>query len=129
MANSPSGANCYQNAGNMGPIVSLGYNVSSDRSFASGGSCGLTFNQTGDLPPDTDPLLGPLANHGGPTLTHMPSPLSQVVDAIPMGTNGCVTTLISDQRGAPRPINGKCDIGAVEYGWPYLHGFLPLIMR
>ena len=50
--------NCGGTAGNW---TSLGYNTSSDFSCA--------FTQTGDQQA-TDPLLGPLAGHGGETLTH-----------------------------------------------------------
>lgn len=57
-----------------------------------------------------DPLLGPLANNGGTTLTHLPAPNSPAVDN---GTN--TNCLAIDQRGASRPVNGICDMGAVEY--------------
>jgi len=82
------------------------------------------------LPPSTDPNLGPLANNGGSTLTHLPqTPDSPGIDVIPKFINGCGIALITDQRGAPRPINGKCDIGAVEYGAKLLRLYLPLILR
>ena len=82
-------------------------------------------------------MLAPLTYNGGartgvagdPLLTLMPRAGSPVIDAIPNGTNGCGTTLTTDQRGAPRPINGKCDIGAVEYGWLYSHLWLAFIRR
>ena len=56
VANSVAGGDC---AGLV--ATSLGHNLDSD------GSCGLTG--AGDLI-STDPLLGPLADNGGPTLTH-----------------------------------------------------------
>jgi hypothetical protein len=89
------------------PIISEGYNLDSD------GSCQLTAPT--DLP-GTDPLLGPLQDNGGPTLTHALRPGSPAMDAIPWGTNGCGTTLISDQRwqARPQPAGGACDIGASE---------------
>jgi hypothetical protein len=49
-------------------------------------------------------------------LTHALRPGSPALDAIPWGTNGCGTTLISDQRWQARlqPAGGACDIGAYE---------------
>ncbi len=55
-----------------------------------------------------DPMLGALADNGGPTQTHLPQTGSPVLDA---GDNtSCPAT---DQRGANRD-DGACDIGAVE---------------
>ena len=53
-----------------------------------------------------DPLLGPLANNGGPTATHLPAPGSPLRGA----GHGCPAT---DQRGNPRNA-AHCTIGAVE---------------
>jgi hypothetical protein len=60
------------------------------------------------------PLLGPLQNNGGFSLTHLPDFNSPVIDA---GDN--LTCPASDQRGLRRPIDKRgngaiCDIGAVE---------------
>ena len=65
---------------------------------------------------DIDPLLGPLANNGGPTQTHLPAANSPVLEAgyqfPPPAADGCE---IRDQRGVPRPQGaGACDMGAVE---------------
>jgi CSLREA domain-containing protein len=57
-----------------------------------------------------EPLLGPLMDNGGPTLSLMPLPTSPAIDAVQGG--GC---LPSDQRGVPRPQGAACDIGAVEF--------------
>lgn len=65
-----------------------------------------------------DPLLGPLAANGGPTLTMAPAPASPAIDA------GSSAGLKTDQRGFPRPTNVRevrnagdgADIGAVETG-------------
>lgn len=51
--------------------------------------------------------LKPLANYGGPTLTHMPRLHSPLL-------NTGSTTLTVDQRGVARPIGAAADIGAVE---------------
>ena len=56
-----------------------------------------------------DPKLGPLADNGGPTFTHLPLPGSPAIDA------GAATCPAFDQRGAARPL-GRCDAGAVEAG-------------
>jgi parallel beta-helix repeat protein len=88
------------------PVTSLGYNIASDT------TCGLTA--TGDVQ-DGDPMLGALAENGGPTHTHLPQPGSPAIDRIPDGTAGlCDGSLPSDQRGIARPQGGACDSGAVE---------------
>jgi len=63
-----------------------------------------------------DPLIGPLADNGGPTRTHLPGDGSPLLDAIPPGSAGCGTAVTDDQGGQARPFNGACDIGAVERG-------------
>ena len=61
--------------------------------------------------PNTPANLAPLANNGGPTLTHAPLPGSTLID------NGlCLPGVTTDQRGASRPHGPACDIGAVEFG-------------
>ena len=55
-----------------------------------------------------DPLLGPLADNGGPTLTHALLPGSPAIDA---GDDSVTET--EDQRGLTRNVNGV-DIGAFE---------------
>jgi hypothetical protein len=64
-----------------------------------------------------NPMLGPLQNNGGPTLTHALLPGSLAIDK---GNS----TRMTDQRGAPRPVddpnstNGSgnaSDIGAFEF--------------
>jgi CSLREA domain-containing protein len=58
---------------------------------------------------NTDPLLGPLANNGGPTFTEALDPSSPAVDA--GNDTACPAT---DQRGTSRPQGSHCDIGAFE---------------
>ncbi|MFJ4555767.1 choice-of-anchor Q domain-containing protein [Streptomyces massasporeus] len=79
-------------------ITSQGHNLDGD------GSCRLTG--AGDLPSRT-PLLGPLADNGGPTDTVALLPGSPARDA----ADGCPAT---DQRGVTRPQGAGCDIGAYE---------------
>jgi CSLREA domain-containing protein len=88
------------------PVESLGYNLDHD------GSCGL--HAPGDLP-NTDPLLGPLADNGGPTRTHALRRGSPAVDHVPAAA--CAEAV--DQRGVPRPQPDQraspCDVGAYEF--------------
>jgi len=70
--------------------------------------------KSGQAPTDTisaDPLLQPLADNGGPTMTHAPGAGSPAIDA---GNN--LAALPGDQRGLPflRTFGAKPDIGAFE---------------
>lgn len=61
-----------------------------------------------------DPMLGALADNGGPTLTHLPQTGSPAIDA---GDQAACDSdgITTDQRGFKR-VDGKCDIGSVEVG-------------
>ncbi|HXQ76145.1 MAG TPA: choice-of-anchor Q domain-containing protein [Acidimicrobiales bacterium] len=63
----------------------------------------------------TEPLLGALAENGGPTSTQALLASSPAIDHGGASADGCPTT---DQRGQARPDeagdNGSCDIGAYE---------------
>ena len=91
-----------------GSVSSLGGNLESP-----GDTCDLTdpTDQVG-IP---DPGIGPLADNGGPTFTHMLLPGSDAIDA---GT--AAECMNEDQRGVPRAMDGDgdtvqgCDVGAVE---------------
>jgi hypothetical protein len=96
-----------------GPLSSQGFNLDSRD------QCG--FHAPGDQV-NTDPLLGPLADNGGPTQTMALSPGSPAVD------RGSAFGLASDQRGmlrpsdfpsVPNPAGGDgSDIGAFELQAP-----------
>ena len=58
-----------------------------------------------------DPLLGSLANNGGPTLTHKPLPDSPVIDA---GNPAIPAPPATDQRGFTRIFGAAVDLGSVE---------------
>jgi len=60
---------------------------------------------------DEDPQLGPLADNGGASETHLPATASPVVNAGDPAFSGPPAL---DQRGAPRVSAGIVDIGAVE---------------
>ena len=104
VANSPSGGGCY------GPITDGGYNLDSD------GSC--RFGTANNSLSGVDPMLGPLANNGGPTQTHALLEGSPAIDRIPDtngSTSGCGEAgITTDQRGVQRPQGEACDIGAYE---------------
>ncbi len=87
-----------------GTVTSLGGNVVSDD------SCGIG-DGPGDRPAVGDPLLAPLADDGGPTLTRAPRVGSPAQDVVPIGAPGCPGL---DQRGVAIPIGPACDAGAVE---------------
>jgi len=98
----PAGPNISNNGGT---VTSRGYNISSD-------DAGGLLTGPGDEI-DTDPLLGPLGDHGGPTLTHMPMRGSPAIDA---GDPNFTPPPDHDQRGACfyRVFGGRIDVGSVE---------------
>jgi hypothetical protein len=72
-----------------------------------GNTCGLD-EVTDQTRVSTEALdLGPLEDHGGPTLTQLPGPDSAAIDSA-----ACVAA--TDQRGVSRPQGPGCDVGAVE---------------
>lgn len=118
------GANCI--GADTPKKVSGGHNLASD-AFCS---LAATGDQQGALVPI---LLGSLANHGGPTQTHLPRLGSAALNT---GDNAvCASPPVNnlDQRGVLRPQGAVCDIGAVERQpsdsdvVPWL--YLPLIRR
>jgi hypothetical protein len=96
-------------------VVSLGHNILGDASDLFGSACFAALTAPGDMV-NTDPLLGPLANNGGPTPTHLPLTGSPAIDAVPLGacTDVSGNPVATDQRGIARPQGAACDIGSVE---------------
>ena len=88
-----------------GRITSFGYNLSSDNG-------GGVLTGPGDQI-NTNPILGPLQNNGGPTFTHA---LLSGSPAINAGDPGFTPPPAYDQRGPgfDRVVNGRIDIGAFE---------------
>ncbi len=111
----------------MGTLRSRGYNF-----IGSNGGCtisGITLgNQVGGVfPANLNPQIAPLEPITGLTPGHLPLAGSPVIDAGPL--LGCLAhsgTLLIDQIGHSRQLNGRCDIGAVEYFILY-RDFLPLM--
>lgn len=77
-------------------IVKEGGNVSDDD------TCGTVFDMT-----IADPVLGPLADNGGPGMTHA------LLAGSPAINEGVACVVTTDQRNAPR--DAACDIGAFEF--------------
>ena len=94
---------CAIEGGGAATITSGGGNVIAD------GSC----NPGGDDLANTDALLEPLADNGGPTLTYALGAGSPAIDFALAGA--CPAT---DQRGVTRPQGAGCDAGAFEVETP-----------
>jgi len=79
--------------------------------------CSVAGDMTG-VTLGLDPMLDQLADNGGSTLTRMPLAGSPAIDAGSPEVPGSVigACLRRDQRGIARPINHRCDLGAVEAG-------------
>jgi hypothetical protein len=92
-------------SGSSGAVTSHGYNLSSD----DGGGF---LNGAGDQT-NTDPLLGPLQDNGGPTFTHELLTGSPALDT---GDPTFAPPPWHDQRGPgyDRVVNGRIDIGSLE---------------
>jgi predicted outer membrane repeat protein len=86
-------------------MTSLGYNLSSDD------GSGLLRGPGDQI--NTDPMLGPLQNNGGPTLTHALLPGSPAIDH---GNPIFRPPPDEDQRGCPfgRVFNNRIDVGSFE---------------
>ncbi len=107
IAQNSAGAGYLDYADAYGSFNSLGHNL-----VGIGGLSffnGVNGNQVGSIAMPLDPLLGPLADNGGPTETHAPTALSPALDA-----GDPLIFPATDQRGALRPQGPASDIGAVE---------------
>jgi hypothetical protein len=97
-----SGENIYNL---VGAVTSAGYNLSSDD---GGGFLTATGDQI-----NTNPMVGPLEDNGGPTLTNKLLSGSPAIDA---GDPNFTPPPAYDQRGpgSPRVIGGRIDVGSFE---------------
>ena len=89
----------------IGTVISHGYNLSSDDGAG-------VLNGPGDQI-NTDPMLGPLQNNGGPTFTQELLTASPAIDA---GEPNFTPPPYYDQRGPLfwRMRNGRIDVGSFE---------------
>jgi hypothetical protein len=98
-------ANGEKNCSSTGHLpVDAGYNLE------DGTSCDFSATTSHS---STDPLIGPLADNGGPTHTHALLAGSPALDAGTC-TDHLGSTVTHDQRGVARPQALACDIGAFE---------------
>ena len=96
-------------SGNSGDCVNFGTLQSNGGNLVQDGTCAITGALSGD------PMLGPLANNGGPTKTRALLPGSPAIDA---GDDAfCTPAPVAgiDQRGVARPQGTHCDLGAYEW--------------
>jgi CSLREA domain-containing protein len=115
--------------------ITISNTILTDNSGGTSPDCNTTLTSAGfnliarpSCPTSGDPTgnliggsanLGPLQDNGGSTFTHMLLAGSQALDAgnnvLAVGSGGPACAA-SDQRGGPRPMGARCDIGAVEPG-------------
>ncbi len=112
-------------SGNNGTAASPDFTNSANGNQSQGNNIiGVTGTSTGWVKSDlldTNPMLGSLADNGGPTLTFLPMAGSPAID----GGQNCVldsscsannppANVTTDQRGIARPQGANVDIGSVE---------------
>jgi hypothetical protein len=114
---------------NNGSLLTLKNTILANNAASAGANCSATFTpafhssgnnlESADTCSlgagerrNTNPLLGPLANNGGPTQTQALAAGSPAIDHA--DNSACPAT---DQRGVARPFpaGGTCDIGAFEF--------------
>ena len=101
------GRNFFNGEGST--LITHGHNLCNDDASGDGGTApGGLLNGPGDIR-NTEPMLGPLSDNGGPTQTMALLPGSPAINA-----GDDATARSRDQRGYAR--NGTSDIGAYEAG-------------
>ncbi len=98
LANSVGGNCAFNTFGD--DFISAGHNLADDLTCT-------VFTAAGDIQ-NTDSLLNPLADNGGPTWSHALPEGSPAIDA------GGLACPMDDQRYILRPQGLACDIGAYE---------------
>ncbi len=121
--NTASGTDPDCSLGPMATATSMGFNLIGNNTGCA--FTAATGDQVGTGASPIDPLLGALADNGGPDAgatptaipTHFPQPGSPALDA---GNNvdaiggAFPACRADDQRDIARPVGPRCDIGAVE---------------
>lgn len=129
-----NGAGGISNNGTMSIANSIVAHTDADGADCSNVSAG-TFNLDSDgtcqAALTADPMLGPLQNNGGSTMTHALLSGSPAIDAA--DDTVCAASPINnvDQRGESRPDGDSCDLGAYE-GTPapmLFNLYFPIIYR
>jgi hypothetical protein len=85
------------------------YNLIGDGTGMTGVSDGVSGNQVGTAASPLDPLLGPLADNGGPTQT-----MALLAGSPARGSGSRAYATATDQRGLPRVVGGLIDVGAFQ---------------
>ncbi|MDF1512608.1 MAG: choice-of-anchor Q domain-containing protein [Anaerolineae bacterium] len=114
-------------------LVSAGFNLIGVGQGT--GRCSITGdlsgNQVGSTVSPIDPLLEPLGKNGYYTYHHDLLDGSPAIDA--GDPDGCTypsrSALYDDQRGEPRVVGSRCDIGSIESFLGKWWLYLPLIVR
>ncbi len=112
-------------AGNNGTATSPDFTNSAGGNQSQGNNIiGNTGTSTGWVASDllnTNPLLGSLADNGGPTQTFLPQMGSPAIDGgqncvvdASCAANNAPVNVNADQRGVTRPQGANVDIGSVE---------------
>ncbi len=94
------------------PTAKLTVNISGNSMDSDGTLILAKTTGAGGVYTQTNTFLGPLADNGGPTLTHALLTSSAALN------NGSAGAPPIDQRGVSRPQNGQPDIGAFEAASP-----------
>ena len=120
-----SGNSAVHGGGGINVSRTLNYANSIIAGSTSGGDCvsGTIGTNTNNLVGDSscsaglsgDPMLGVLADNGGPTPTMALLTGSPAIDAGLDAVCAAAPVYNKDQRGATRPKGTHCDIGAFEY--------------
>ena len=110
LANSSGSEDCYNNSSNV--IATNTNNLIETNGISGSNMCGTPTVTS-------DPMLGALANNGGPTQTFALLPGSPAVDAGDKATCNASPVSNLDQRGFSRD-GTSCDIGSYERSFRYV---------
>jgi hypothetical protein len=101
----------------LGDFTSNGCNLIGQDDGNTGFTDGVLGDIVGSSGAPLDPLLGPLANNGGPTFTCALLSGSPALDAGDDTLLGAPWSVTTDQRNLPRDSGSHVDIGAFELQW------------